>query len=307
MYENRYASREDIDAAMRLGCGLPMGPLALMDLIGIDTAYEILDTMYKQSRNRLHAPSPIIKQMVTAGLLGRKNGRGFYTYAEPGSAEVVDDAATPAAGGAAEGARPVRTVGVVGSGTMATGIIEVGRQGRLRRALRRPRRRRRSRRSQQRPWPSRWRSRCSAAGSRSPPATRSSAGSRGTTSLDELADRDLIIEAVVESLAVKEALFANLGEIAKPGAVLATTTSSLPVIECAKASGRPADVVGHALLQPGPGDEARRGRLHDLHRARRRRHRPRGERDSWASTRSPAPTAPASSSTRCCSRTSTTR
>ena len=57
MYENRYASREDIDAAMRLGCGLPMGPLALMDLIGIDTAYEILDTMYKQSRNRLHAPA----------------------------------------------------------------------------------------------------------------------------------------------------------------------------------------------------------------------------------------------------------
>ena len=92
MYENRYASREDIDAAMRLGCGLPMGPLALMDLIGIDTAYEILDTMYKQSRNRLHAPSPVIKQMMTAGLLGRKSGRGFYTYAERGSAEVVDDA-----------------------------------------------------------------------------------------------------------------------------------------------------------------------------------------------------------------------
>ena len=129
MYENRYASREDIDAAMRLGCGLPMGPLALMDLIGIDTAYEILDTMYKQSRNRLHAPSPIIKQMVTAGLLGRKNGRGFYTYAEAGSAEVVDDAPTPAAGGAAEGARPVQTVGVVGSGTMATGIIEVVAKG----------------------------------------------------------------------------------------------------------------------------------------------------------------------------------
>src|SRR4051812_32989211 len=129
MFENRYASREDIDAAMRLGCGLPMGPLSLMDLIGIDTAYEILDTMYKQSRNRLHAPSPVIKQMMTAGLLGRKSGRGFYSYAEPGSAQVVDDAATPAAGGAAEGAREVRTVGVVGSGTMATGIIEVVAKG----------------------------------------------------------------------------------------------------------------------------------------------------------------------------------
>jgi 3-hydroxybutyryl-CoA dehydrogenase len=72
----------------------------------------------------------------------------------------------------------------------------------------------------------------------------------GTTSLDDLADRDLIIEAVVESLSVKEALFANLGEIAKPGAVLATTTSSLPVIECAKASGRPADVVGMHFFNP---------------------------------------------------------
>ena len=64
MYEHRYATREDIDTAMRLGCGLPMGPLALLDLIGIDTAYEILDTMYKQSRDRLHAPAPILKQMV---------------------------------------------------------------------------------------------------------------------------------------------------------------------------------------------------------------------------------------------------
>jgi len=80
MLESKYASREDIDAAMQLGCRLPMGPLALMDLIGLDTAYEILDTMYKQGRDRLHAPTPIFKQMITAGLLGRKSGRGFYSY-----------------------------------------------------------------------------------------------------------------------------------------------------------------------------------------------------------------------------------
>ena len=85
MFESNYATREDIDAAMRFGCGYPMGPLALMDLIGLDTAYEILDTMYKQGRDRLHAPSPVIKQMVSAGLKGRKSGRGFYTYAAPGS------------------------------------------------------------------------------------------------------------------------------------------------------------------------------------------------------------------------------
>ncbi|MCA0146421.1 3-hydroxyacyl-CoA dehydrogenase family protein [Blastococcus sp. LR1] len=248
MFENRYASREDIDAAMRLGCGLPMGPLALMDLIGIDTAYEILDTMYKQSRNRLHAPSPVIKQMMTAGLLGRKSGRGFYSYAEAGSAEVVSDAQTPTPGGAAEGAREVRTVGVVGSGTMATGIIEVVAKGgyevvfvaraaekveAVHKALAKSLEKQVQR-------------------GRLEESARDEILGRvtGTTSLDDLADRDLIIEAVVESLPVKEALFANLGEIAKPGAVLATTTSSLPVIECAKASGRPTDVVGMHFFNP---------------------------------------------------------
>jgi 3-hydroxybutyryl-CoA dehydrogenase len=250
MYENRYASREDIDAAMRLGCGLPMGPLSLMDLIGIDTAYEILDTMYKQSRDRLHAPSPLIKQMATAGLLGRKSGRGFYTYAAPGSAEVVPDAATPSAGDAAAGARPVSRVGVVGSGQMATGIVEVvatggydvlvqarsaekveAVQAALRRSLDKQ-----------------------VARGKLDEADRDAALGRvrGTTSLDDLADRDLVIEAVVESLPVKQALFAALGEIAKPGAVLATTTSSLPVIECAKASERPADVVGMHFFNPAP-------------------------------------------------------
>ncbi len=248
MLENRYASREDIDAAMRLGCGLPMGPLALMDLIGIDTAYEILDTMYRQSRDRLHAPSPLIKQMATAGLLGRKSGRGFYSYAGRDSAEVVPDAATPTPGSAAAGARPVHTVGVVGSGTMAVGIVEVVAKAGLhvryvarsadkveavRTALTRSLDKQvvRGRLSE---------------------ADRDAALARteGTTSLDELADRDLVIEAVVESLPVKQALFAALGEIARPGAVLATTTSSLPVIECAKASERPADVVGLHFFNP---------------------------------------------------------
>ena len=100
MFEAHYATREDIDAAMKLGCGLPMGPLALMDLIGLDTAYEILDTMYRRGgRDRRHAPVPLIKQMVTAGLLGRKTGRGFYTYERPGSPVVVPDEPTPAGGG----------------------------------------------------------------------------------------------------------------------------------------------------------------------------------------------------------------
>ncbi|WP_309232898.1 3-hydroxyacyl-CoA dehydrogenase NAD-binding domain-containing protein [Blastococcus sp. TML/C7B] len=72
----------------------------------------------------------------------------------------------------------------------------------------------------------------------------------GASSVEALGDVDLVIEAVIESLPVKEALFADLGRIAKPGAVLATTTSSLPVIKCALASGRPADVVGMHFFNP---------------------------------------------------------
>src|SRR6476661_8231471 len=125
MFEQRYATREDLDAAMRYGCGYPMGPLALLDLIGLDTAYEILDALYRQSRDRLHAPVPVLKQMITAGLLGRKSGRGFYTYAGQDSSTVVPDAATPPGEESGVQTRPIGTVGVVGTGTMATGIVEV--------------------------------------------------------------------------------------------------------------------------------------------------------------------------------------
>jgi 3-hydroxybutyryl-CoA dehydrogenase len=250
MYESRYATREDIDAAMRLGCGYPMGPLALLDLIGLDTAYEILDTMYKQSRDRLHAPAPILKQMVTAGLRGRKTGKGFYTYAEPDSPKVVDDALTPVTGHHAGAARQVERVGVVGSGTMATGIVEVlakagfdvlyvargeEKVARVRGALERSLDKAVMRGKLEQ-------------------ADRDAALARvtGSARLDDLADRDLVVEAVVEELSVKQALFATLDDICKPGAVLATTTSSLPVIDLATATRRPADVVGLHFFNPAP-------------------------------------------------------
>lgn len=125
LFEARYVTREDLDAAMTLGCGLPMGPLALLDLIGLDTAYEILNTMYRHGgRNRRHAPTPLIRQMVTAGLLGRKTGRGFYTYDKPGSAKVVPDGSTPTADDVS-GTTAVTTVGVVGSGTTAADLAAV--------------------------------------------------------------------------------------------------------------------------------------------------------------------------------------
>jgi 3-hydroxybutyryl-CoA dehydrogenase len=248
MYESHYAIREDIDASMRLGCGLPMGPLALLDLIGLDTAFEILDTMYKQSRDRLHAPTPIFKQMITAGLLGRKAGRGFYTYDGPDSPNVVDDALPPSPEAAVQGARPVSRVGVVGSGTMATGIVEVfakagyevhyiarsaqkvaAVRGGLERSLEKAVQR----------------------GKLADDARVAAlAHISGSADLEDLADVDLVVEAVVEDLTVKQALFANLDEICRPGAVLATTTSSLPVIECAAATSRGADVIGMHFFNP---------------------------------------------------------
>ena len=72
----------------------------------------------------------------------------------------------------------------------------------------------------------------------------------GSTRLDDLADVDIVVEAVVEDLGVKQALFENLDEICKPGAILATTTSSLPVIECASTTKRPQDVIGMRFFNP---------------------------------------------------------
>lgn len=248
MYEQKYASREDIDTAMRLGCGLPMGPLALLDLIGLDTAYQILDTMYREGRDRLHAPSPILKHLVTAGLRGRKSGRGFYTYAEQGSPEVVPDALSPERESSSDQTRAITSVGVVGSGTMATGIVEVFAKAgfpvtfiarsadkvgavhtsisrSLEKALQRGK-----------------------ISEEDVESTRSRI--TGSTSLEDLATVDLVVEAIAEDLDIKTALFENLDEICKDGAILATTTSSLPVVDLAAVTSRPSDVVGLHFFNP---------------------------------------------------------
>jgi 3-hydroxybutyryl-CoA dehydrogenase len=74
------ASREDIDAAITLGLGHPMGPLALMDLIGIDTTVFIAEVLHREFAEPQYAPAPVLRRMVAAGRLGRKAGRGFYDY-----------------------------------------------------------------------------------------------------------------------------------------------------------------------------------------------------------------------------------
>ncbi|MBU1802767.1 MAG: 3-hydroxyacyl-CoA dehydrogenase family protein, partial [Actinobacteria bacterium] len=253
MFEGKYASREDIDAAMRFGCGYPMGPLALLDLIGLDTAYEILETMYLQGRDRLHAPAPILKQMVTAGLLGRKTGRGFYTYEAPDSSTIVVDDKTPSADEAPAFKHDIKQVGVVGTGTMAAGIAEVfaksgydvlyvGRSAEkvegvvatvtknFDKQIQRGRATEESK-------------------------TEVLARLTGSTSLEDLKDVDIVVEAIAEDLAIKTTLFENLDEICRggrggAGAILATTTSSLPIISMAKVTSRPQDVIGMHFFNP---------------------------------------------------------
>ncbi|MEU0101243.1 3-hydroxybutyryl-CoA dehydrogenase [Streptomyces sp. NPDC006267] len=251
MYEANYASREDIDAAMKLGCGLPMGPLALLDLIGIDTARTVLEAMYSASHDRLHAPAPVLGQLSSAGLTGRKAGRGFYTYAAAGGQAVVPDALTPAADDAASGAgRTVASVGVAGSGTMASGIAEVFAKAGYGVVL--------AARTQEKADLAK--ARIGKSLERSVTKGRLTAEARDEAlaritaagSLDAFAEVDLAVEAVAEDLEIKQQLFAALDKVCRPGAVLATTTSSLPVVAIARATARPEDVIGMHFFNPAP-------------------------------------------------------
>jgi len=80
LYDEGFTTREDIDAAISLGLGHPMGPLALMDLVGIDTCVHVADVLYTEFGDERYKAPPVLRRMVTAGRLGRKSGRGFYEY-----------------------------------------------------------------------------------------------------------------------------------------------------------------------------------------------------------------------------------
>jgi 3-hydroxybutyryl-CoA dehydrogenase len=80
VYEGGPATLEDIDTAMKLGCGYPMGPFTLLDLVGLDTTMYVAEVMFEEFREARYAPPPLLKRMVMAGQLGRKSGKGFYDY-----------------------------------------------------------------------------------------------------------------------------------------------------------------------------------------------------------------------------------
>ena len=250
MVEAGYASKQDVDAAMRFGCGYPVGPIAMLDRIGLDVVADGLANLYADTGERVHAPAPILNQLIAAGRLGQKSGAGFYTYEGAGSAEVVATQEDNAVSGTPAAPRPVQSVGVIGSGTMATGIIEVFAKSGFDVTF--------VARSPEKV------ARVSAALAKSldkqvskgrlAEAERDQiiARTNGVTSVAGLDQVDLALEAVVEDLAIKLELFRELDRVCKPGAVLATTTSSLPVIEMAAVTQRPQDVVGLHFFNPAP-------------------------------------------------------
>jgi 3-hydroxybutyryl-CoA dehydrogenase len=253
MVEDGYADRDAVDTAMRLGCGLPLGPLQLLDELGLDHVHAVLTDRWRRTGDATFCPTPLLGSLAAAGALGRKSGQGFYTYDEGDEAEgavrTPSSAGAVREGGGAAAAEVLR-VGVAGSGTMARGIAEVTALAGLPTVL--------AARSQEKA--------DAAVEAIDASLTRSVRRGRvtpdrrvaalglieGAEGLPSLGDCDLVIEATAEELSVKQAVLARLGEVCRPGTLLATTTSSLSVAACADASGRPQDVLGLHFFNPAP-------------------------------------------------------
>jgi 3-hydroxybutyryl-CoA dehydrogenase len=247
LLDGGYARREDVDTAMKLGAGHPMGPLELIDLVGLDACAQILESLAEQFAEPRFAPAPALRQLVTAGFTGRKAGRGFYEYDEPGGAPR---------GREEEGAgqpRPeleVHRLGVLGTGVVGAGVAEIaagagldvmcwGRSdesiGRARSAVERS--------------TGKAMDKGKLSGEDRDRLLRSI---EYTTSLEALAETDVVVEAVAEDIELKRSLFAELDGVVKPDAVLATATSSLSVIDIAAATARADRVLGLHFFNPIP-------------------------------------------------------
>ena len=253
LIDTGYASASDIDAAVKLGAGHPMGPLELIDLVGLDACTQILESLNRQFADPRFVPSPSLRQLVAAGFTGRKAGRGFHTYDGPGGRRMVDaadlDGRAASRPPGASGARPER-LGVVGTGAVGSGVVEVAAAaglsvtcwGRSQESRERARRAvdRSSGRAVER--------------DKLTPQERDALLSRVryTNELPALAECDVVLEAVAEELELKRSLFEELDRAVKPDAVLATGTSSLSVIDIAAATSRRDRVLGLHFFNPVP-------------------------------------------------------
>lgn len=240
-----HATVEDLDTALKLGCGLRFGPLHLVDLIGLDTVRSALGRLHELTGSDTYLPAPLLDRMVEAGLLGRKTGRGFHRYDDRG--EIMPPPRNHGTGGEP---REIRNAGVVGAGLMGRGIAEIlivagipttlvartadkaeAARDRIRESL--TRLVQKGRMSEQ---------------------DRQDVLARLTvaTTYQALTEADIVIEAVAEDMAVKRAVLQGIDTVLAPGAIIATTTSSLSVTDCANATSRPADVIGLHFFNPAP-------------------------------------------------------
>ncbi|MEU5057501.1 MULTISPECIES: 3-hydroxyacyl-CoA dehydrogenase family protein [unclassified Streptomyces] len=249
MVAEGFASPCDVDTAMRLGCGVPSGPLELIDELGVDEVHSYLESHWNRTGEEAFRPVPLLTSMLRRGSLGRKSGQGFHGYDDQGQPEKQ----TP---GERRGTdcpptrRPIRHVGVFGSGTMARGIAQVCVASGLRVTLVA-------------------RSTDKARGAamaieeslvkavrrgRITPARKAeaSAALAAVDDVSALSGCDLVIEAVAEDLPIKRDVFARLGAVCRPGAILATTTSSLSVAACTAPAGRPGESLGLHFFNPAP-------------------------------------------------------
>lgn len=231
-YESGYASVADIDAAMRFGCGYPKGPLTVVDEIGAAQVRDLLAARYAETGDHLHQPADLLEKLVA-------DGRTF-----------ADEAAAAGEAAAPQFKHDINRVGVVGTGTMASGIVQVfaqagydvvyvGRsQDKLDGVL---------------GYITKNLDRAIAKGKGTEDDKANLLGRlTGSTEREALGDVDIVVEAIAEDLEIKLELFRDLDKIAKPGAILATTTSSLPITKLGEATGRPQDVIGMHFFNPAP-------------------------------------------------------
>jgi len=229
MYEASYASSADIDAAMRFGCGYPKGPLTVIDELGAAAVRDQLAARFAETGDHLHEPAELLEKLATEG----------RTFAEEGAG---------AGSAAPELKQEIRKVGVVGTGTMASGIVQVFAQagydvvfvGRgedkiagvvafIEKGL----------------------SKLVEKEKITEDAKAEALGRlTGATEREALGDVDIVVEAIAEDLDIKTQLYKDLDRICKPGAILATTTSSLPITKLGEATSRPESVIGMHFFNP---------------------------------------------------------
>ncbi len=247
MVASGYTTKEDVDAAMRFGAGHPMGPIALADLVGLDTMLGITETIWSQFRQTRFAPQPILRQLSAAGFAGRKSGRGFYNYVEAGAPDTVDDD-RPRPPADPDSIAGWRKVGIVGTGVMATGMAQVFAQAGYDVVIRG---RAVHKAESVIDTISKSLQRLVDKGRLEDDARMAAVGRlQPSADFSDLSDADIVVESIAEDLDLKRQIFGELDAVAKNDAVLVTTTSSLPVVECATATARPEQVIGLHFFNP---------------------------------------------------------